>query len=42
MFYNIIVANKENASTPMLRKRQKQIFNYIKKFIKEKDYAPSF
>ncbi len=42
MFYNIIVASEKNASTPMLRKRQKQIFNYIKKFIKEKDYAPSF
>ncbi|MFH1392375.1 MAG: transcriptional repressor LexA, partial [bacterium] len=25
----------------MLTKRQKQIFDYIKKFIKEKDYAPS-
>ncbi len=26
----------------MLKRRQKQILNYIKKFIKEKDYAPSF
>jgi len=26
----------------MLRKKQKQILNYIKKIIKEKDYAPSF
>ena len=42
MFYNIIIAHGNNASTIMLTKRQKQIFDYIKRFIKEKDYAPSF
>ena len=26
----------------MLTKRQKQIFEYLKKYIKKKDYAPSF
>ncbi len=42
--YNLIVVSKINMSNknnPMLTKRKKQIFDYIKRFIKKHDYSPS-
>ncbi len=42
MFYNIIIVRVKYVSTPMPAKKQKQILDYIEKFIKENDYSPSF
>jgi len=40
--YNIIVAIIKIGSIPMFNKKRKKILDYLKNFIKEKGYPPSF
>lgn len=39
--YNVIIATHSALSNAMLTQRQKQILEYLKKFIKEKGYSPT-